>query len=981
MVGMPYAPRQRSRGPAAASDDVALRAAALGILADPPQHLSGRDAAIAHALSGATDVACRLLEEVTRREPNNAHHWSDYAALLLQRGLETQDFAMIARSLAASDRALALAPSTAEALFNRAAALEALHLDAPAAETMKRYLSVDAQSPWAGELRTRMQPLAPGERQSAPFPELLQTLETSAVSTQIAGALVAASPRDARRHGESVLLTRWAEATLQGDMAGAQRSLAWAAAIGDALERRSGERFLRDASLATNRTPAGERIRLAHALLRYRDGRKAYAEWRIEDALRSLQHATGELSALAHPMAAVARYYAATALADAGRYDAASRELGELRSSAPQSSIALHAQIRWTEGTILVRTRRLNDGAEAYRDSARRFEMLGELFDALRMKHLLAHILTLLGQPAEAWRVRAGAFEQIDERLHRNLLVFAVFETAQQAMFEQDWDVAHSFYDLTLGAPDKSSELESRALVERALSSWRGGFAGRARRELAEAEAFPSSIEDPTIREGAIHALGYARAVIAGDDDPARAIRALRAAIDFHRGRNDGYALPWMLAEEARLLRKTGDAGGAIADLEDAIAIVRTSAAGVSDSLLRDQYLGTIDSLYRALIDAYLSTGRTEDAFAVMERQRSEALIEHDGGRGREPQLQSIDAIARLLPRDGAMLHYTTVGEDVWLIAIPAAGTFSLHKLDVDTSQLVARIDAFHEAIAAGRDDDAYLNARALHTVLLAPVATAVRQRPRLVFVPDRALAGVPFAALRDDRAFLVETSEVVVAPSANVYAELTRRRTSDRLASVAIVADPAFDPAKHPNLTRLHAAAREGRSIAGLYPAARNAHGSDASVERVSEMLDDAQVLHIAAHAVVDTRDPGRSAFLLAPDELYLHALTAADLHRVQLVVLAGCRTGTHASSTGNLSSLSSAFLAAGAASVVGTLWDVGDVVTQQFAVRFHQRIAAGTAPATALRETQIEMLRSADPQARRLASWAGLQMYGPLS
>ena len=62
---------------------------------------------------------------------------------------------MSALALVAADQALTLQPAQAEALFNRALALEALGIRFAAADSWRRYLEVDPSSSWAVEARER----------------------------------------------------------------------------------------------------------------------------------------------------------------------------------------------------------------------------------------------------------------------------------------------------------------------------------------------------------------------------------------------------------------------------------------------------------------------------------------------------------------------------------------------------------------------------------------------------------------------------------------------------------------------------------------------------------------------------------------------------------------------------------------------------------------------------------------------------------
>ena len=87
-----------------------------------------------------------------------------------------------------------------------------------------------------------------------------------------------------------------------------------------------------------------------------------------------------------------------------------------------------------------------------------------------------------------------------------------------------------------------------------------------------------------------------------------------------------------------------------------------------------------------------------------------------------------------------------------------------------------------------------------------------------------------------------------------------------------------------------------------------------------------------------------------------------ARDIHELQLkgqlVVLSGCETsGGSTSSVEGALSLASAFLAAGANAVVGTLADVEDRSSSELVARFYERLARGDAVGSALRGAQLDV------------------------
>ncbi|HEX7182281.1 MAG TPA: CHAT domain-containing protein [Thermoanaerobaculia bacterium] len=280
-----------------------------------------------------------------------------------------------------------------------------------------------------------------------------------------------------------------------------------------------------------------------------------------------------------------------------------------------------------------------------------------------------------------------------------------------------------------------------------------------------------------------------------------------------------------------------------------------------------------------------------------------------------------------------------------------------------------------------------------LSRLLLAPVAKNLGRR-RLVVVADGALEGLPFAALpapTDAAACpaapaLVETHEIVSLPS--VATLLTQRRLLAGRRPVpgwlAVVADPVFGSAHR----RLTASAQEAKALVSGRPSNKIflATGSAASRETVTGgALRGFRILHFATHGLLNPERPLLSALVLAkanasgrpvPGALYAHEIYDLDLP-AELVVLSACETagGRDIPGEGLISGLPRAFLYAGAARVLVSLWEVEDQSTRDLMVLFYRGLLdQGLPPAKALQEAQ----RTLRQQGRRPQQWAGFVLLG---
>jgi CHAT domain-containing protein len=171
------------------------------------------------------------------------------------------------------------------------------------------------------------------------------------------------------------------------------------------------------------------------------------------------------------------------------------------------------------------------------------------------------------------------------------------------------------------------------------------------------------------------------------------------------------------------------------------------------------------------------------------------------------------------------------------------------------------------------------------------------------------------------------------------------------------------------------------------MYPRPTVLTRQQATRTRFLASASESSIIHFGGHAVIDDEWPERSTLLLATGDPAGSTLSAPEIARLHLrrapiVVLAACSTATGASyRLEGATSLSRAFLLAGASSVVGSLWDIEDEVSEAFFTRFHQRLAAGDTPALALRAAQLDLLRSPGARPAPPRAWAAFQLIGALS
>lgn len=904
-------------------------------------------AGVAQLLTDHRNDAIRELDAAARtsKDPQVS---SDLAAAYYAAALRDDDPSQLPRALAATDKALDMQQDLPEALFNRALILERMGLRDAAQETWKRYLVVDGTSKWAGEAREHLQSLS---RPHAKFRDELEGSYTrlAAGDSAVARELVARFPQESRTWGEAEILGRWGSD-------GSATHLAVARSLAAALAERSGETMLADAVAAIDRSDST--LRDAHRI--YREGRIAYSKQQPAVAEGLLRNAAQLFANVGSPMAATARYFAACAAFDEDRRAEAKTELETLLASNADSHRALRAHIQWELALCHGADARWSRALDALRNAHELFTSLGETTNAAFVDVIVGDAHEALGDSADAWRHRiAGMRVVMAEQNARSQTTLAA--ATRNAIRDREWDAADSLLRIEIASARAvgHKQLLADALERRALVDFRRGDANAALASLKDADAVTSSIGDAATRERERVDRAAAAAMIA----PA-ASSGIDSAIEFHRthGRRD--LLPSLLLTRARLHRARQENDAASRDLAEAFAEIEEQRAAAPPGDLRWSIFDASDEVIGESVDLMLARGDAAGALALADRARSRVLLDALSAAP-APRLP-----ASLVP-DTALVEYMWLGDRLVVFAADHDGVTAT-TVPATRATIVDAVAAFRAALARG---DAASGGK-LRALLIAPIEHRIAGRANLIIVPDAELHGVAFGALFDARSrrYLIEDHSVVVAPSAAVYDASLRRaaQRANESASLLVVAQPKRG---EPQL-----GAAEANAIAPFYASVTKLAGADASRDALVRESTRASVLHFAGHGITDAR--AGSALLLAASGSDSGVVDTKDiasmsLPRTRTVVLAACSTAAGGrEGREGVDSVARAFLAAGAPSVVATLWPIDDQLAAPFFIGIHRRLAKGATAAQAVRDAQLDAIRglTAVPP----SVWAAVQTIG---
>jgi CHAT domain-containing protein len=322
-------------------------------------------------------------------------------------------------------------------------------------------------------------------------------------------------------------------------------------------------------------------------------------------------------------------------------------------------------------------------------------------------------------------------------------------------------------------------------------------------------------------------------------------------------------------------------------------------------------------------------------------------------------------ALCAQVPEDTAIVVYAVLDHRLAACVLTRSGVRRASGLAAGLAerieQLRFQIDSLRYGAPTLRAHAAQMALRcrthlqALHALVWQPVAALVAGCERVVVVPQRSLHYVPFAALHDGQASLLEQHEISLAPSLALWLAGPRdpTRAPPRCVTALGVGGDALP----------HVAA-EVRAVAAAFAAqpggsARVLLDGDATQPALRAALAGADVLHLACHGQFRADSPYFSALQLADGALTVRDAATLPL-QAQLVTLSACETGLSKVAPGDeLLGLLRGFLLAGAPRVLSTHWTVDDAGTAQLMGEFYAAVLAGERPAAALRRAQRRLAR----------------------
>jgi CHAT domain-containing protein len=311
----------------------------------------------------------------------------------------------------------------------------------------------------------------------------------------------------------------------------------------------------------------------------------------------------------------------------------------------------------------------------------------------------------------------------------------------------------------------------------------------------------------------------------------------------------------------------------------------------------------------------------------------------------------SLDKIQLMLRSDGknvVLIEYFVLDEAIHIFVvssrdnkihvktIPLTKTMLENYLDKYQTEIVGYYSRSKEKRDIG---NTWLG---LSKYLIDPISEYIFTDDVIYFIPHDMLHYLPLHALLLNGEPVICSHPVAYSPSASLI-NFCQKKGSDRLDSVALFG-VGFE--------------EETKEIGKLLKTEPN-NNQLATKKLVLAKTPNIDIIHFSCHGIFNDAKPLSSGLVLFNSEV----LTAREIYGMrlnsELVVLSACETGLSQISRGDdLIGLTRAFIYAGAATVIVSLWPVSGYSTLDLMTEFYKLLKEGKDKATALQNAQIRIM-----------------------
>jgi CHAT domain-containing protein len=942
-----------------------------------------------------------------------------------KKGRVVEDFS---ESFVHLQRAVELDPSRLDAFFNLALLFEAQGMTERAKEAWEDYLGKDSNSKWADEAREKLRRLEESRRVSLiTKEELLDEFIRAHKAGDAERAWLLLSRSREPISGKSVteqLLDLYIENSLMGDKAKAQYALNLLSFASQLEFRKTKERYSQTLVAFYRRQSLADLQMLKRARDLTKQGHGHYVGDQYDRAIGAYTEARTIFDKLENEAEAAASvYWIAYCYMD--MYDT--------RSSLPLLKELTRycdaKQFRWLFMRCMAGMaanfyvqRKHSEAAKHYHVSLGVAEEISDPISAINALDSLTELYRAIGNHPRSFEciqrgyalIIMSPLNSIQRLRHYSIVASALvstgmFEAALEYQKESlKGDVSNALVNAAVAYAHLGALYAKQKKYDEAYKSIE--LAYETAKRISTKNVSDSLVAYSSLCLGNIYREGqdYHRAIATYTDTIETFSRLGIPAILYqaHKGR----VYCFLANKDDRLIQE---------ELDTALRILEGDRSSILEADDRNNFFDKEQNVYDIAIEyAHFRAPDDPRAFEFSEISRGRSLLDMMKGattpgdelrRGtyfrRAFSSMTLKEIKEHLPEQAQIVQYSVLNDRiiVWLISksdTSGEGFFSSKVLEVNREKLEADVKSYLRLISQlpreGAEDWRRLSAE-LFDALISPILESLDSRKTIYIVPDKVLSYLPFESLISTVTgkYLLEDFNIAYAPSSSVFITCSKEaqtKESPGKGRILSVGNPAFDREAFPALANLLSARIEAEKVAEFYDSSVVLPGEIATEQRVKSEMVNSDVVHIAAHAVLDEYSSDKSKLILAkPADHPKHGpsedgLLEADeiyklrLPRTKLVVLSSCHSGVDRYYKGEgMLSLARPFIAAGVPLVIASLWKVDSDSASDLMVDFHMyRTEGNLSSVGALKEAKLKMIKDGPKRYRHPYYWGPFVAIG---
>ena len=375
-----------------------------------------------------------------------------------------------------------------------------------------------------------------------------------------------------------------------------------------------------------------------------------------------------------------------------------------------------------------------------------------------------------------------------------------------------------------------------------------------------------------------------------------------------------------------------------------------------------------------SFLDALITQQQLESSLDTIEselNQRRQELIEIDNGFRLAQQAVSESfndipsGISQQTGQNPAIIYISffpdeSGDENLGLMMVSSDGPV-FETVDLPNQETFLQIANKFRIIISDVFRNDYLDeSQQLYKWLIKPLESHLEQQKinNILFVVDKRIRDLPFAALHDGQNFLIEKYSIAMMPGlALTNVQYRGLENADILALGISSPDQNYT---YPQLSSLPAVEKEIENISNVWRGDFYLN-EEATIEKIIHRNEKAKIIHIASaggysNSSLGVDNNAENPFIMLWGQPLLSGqLTDIDFYSplVELLVLSACDVGL-----GEDYGLAGSAIRAGVKSVIGTISVIEDESTAELMTRFYQELSEGYAKSEALRRAQIAML-----------------------